>query len=60
MKKLACLIALLAFASLAASCTTVSVTADNGAKVEIRTDRNVNTLPIKAEGNTVPLSGGVP
>lgn len=45
----------LTLCSLAAGCTTVSVTADNGARVEVRTDRVVSTLPVRAEGNTVPL-----
>lgn len=39
-----------------AGCTTINCTADNGAKVEIRTDRNIDTLPIRAEGNTIPVS----
>lgn len=47
---------LLAILSLCAGCTTVNVTADNGATVDIRTDRIVNTLPVNAEGNTVPMS----
>ena len=41
---------------LLSGCTTINVTADNGAKVDIRTDREVSTLPIRAEGNTVPVS----
>ena len=47
---------LLAILSLCAGCTTVNVTADNGSRVDIRTDRIVNTLPVNAEGNTVPMS----
>ena len=36
-------------------CTTINVTADNGAKVDIKSDRLVTTLPVNAEGNTVPM-----
>ena len=54
MKKRLLLITLAA-GSLAA-CTTVSVTANHGARVEVRTDRIVSTLPVTAEGNTVPVS----
>ena len=51
MKRLSILLILLSLAG----CTTVTVTADNGARVDVRTDRMVSTLPVRAEGNTVPL-----
>lgn len=46
----------LLIALICSGCTTINCTADNGARVEIRTDRNIDTLPIRAEGNTVPIS----
>lgn len=51
------LLILLISLSLVAGCTTINVTADNGARVDIRTDRNIDTLPIRAEGNTIPVAG---
>lgn len=57
MRKTAMRLILLSLILLANSaCTTISVTADNGAKVDIRTDREVSALPINAQGNTVPVS----
>lgn len=52
MKRLLILLTLLSLGG----CTTVTVTADNGARVEVKTDRIVTTLPVEAKGNTVPLA----
>lgn len=43
-------------------CTTVNVsmTTSENCTATIQTDRTVTTLPVDAQGNTIPLTGGLP